>query len=806
VLKNYIKIAFRNITRHKKFTAINVLGLALGMTCCMFIFLWVMDEKSIDNFHVNGQKIYSVYENTESNGQISSSYTTPILYNFANRNKYFEYPLEKSVASIPGIKHLVFYATGYDLPWGHPETIQVGEKIIKLNGARTGKDFFTVFSYPIIEGSKETALSDMYHVALSRHAAELFFGDAKKAIGKTVRYENKYDFVVSAVFENITAKSSLQFDFLLNWDAQSRILEWSSNDFKNFIELSSTADVGKITAAINQQLLARMDKKPGVHYSFGLQPAGDRYLYGQFENGKPAGGRIEYVRIFSGVAIFILIIACINFMNLATARSVKRAKEVGLRKVVGSSRAALIYQFFCEAIAYAFISMILSVILFYLFLPAFNAFAGKQIASPVFNPGFWISIVGLVIITGLVAGSYPALYLSGLQPVRVLKGVMRFSFLSILFRKGLTVFQFVLSIFLIITTIVIYRQINFTQHAHLGFDRENMIYVQMEGELSKPENYLRFKQEVSNMPGIAMVDRSTEVPHAMDFIVADAINWEGKEKNASVGFKPSSVGFDFIRIMGMEIKDGRDFSRAHATDSADAFMVNEEAVREMGLKNPIGKWISAWNKKGHIIAVLKDYHTQSLREPIKPVVMDVKEYEYFGVIIVKTVSGKTTEALESLSKVYKEINPRFAFAYQFADLEYAKLYSSEMLISKLTILFAALAIGISCMGLLGLVMFSAEQRMKEISVRKVLGASLSQIMSLFSKDFLQLILIAFLVASPLAWYAMFSWLKGFAYKIDISWWMFAVAGLFAVMIALLTISYQSLKSALTNPVTSLRSE
>jgi putative ABC transport system permease protein len=303
VLKNYIKIAFRNITRHKKFTAINVIGLALGMTCCMFIFLWVMDEKSIDNFHANGQNTYSVYENTESNGQISSSYTTPIFYNYNNQNRNLEYPLEKTVASIPGITHLVFYATGYDLPWGHPETMQVGEKIIKLNGARAGKDFFTIFSYPVIEGSKKTALSDMYHVALSRHAAELFFGDANRAIGKTVRYENKYDFVVSAVFENITAKSSLQFDFLLNWEAQSRILEWSSNEFKSFIELSPTADVGKITTAINQQLPARMDKKPGVHYSFGLQPAGDRYLFGQFANGKPAGGRIEYVRIFSGVSI-----------------------------------------------------------------------------------------------------------------------------------------------------------------------------------------------------------------------------------------------------------------------------------------------------------------------------------------------------------------------------------------------------------------------------------------------------------------------------------------------------------------------
>src|SRR5450432_820395 len=761
MFKSYIKTAWRNIIRNKVFTVINVTGLALGMTCCLFIFLWVNDEKSIDNFHKDGKNIYAVYENISTNGVISSSYTTPINYNPNSTSKHFTYPLEDAASAVPAIKYTVFYATGYDLPWGHPETMQSGEKIIKLKGSRAGKDFFKVFSYPLIEGNRETALSDKYHVAISRKTAELFFENPKAAIGKSLHYENKYDFIVSAVFENINAQSSLQFDFLLNWDAQSQLVEWSSNDFNTYIELSPNADVQKTLDALNNRILTGIEKQPGIAYSLGLQPVGEQYLYSRFANGEPSGGRIENVRIFSGIAIFILLIACINFMNLATARSVKRAKEVGLRKVVGSSRAALIYQFFCEAIAYALFAMVLSLILFYIFLPAFNQFSGKQISGPAMNPKFWIATLLLTIITGLVAGSYPALYLSGLQPVRVLKGVMKFSFSSILLRKGLTVFQFVLSIFLIIATIVMVRQISYTQHVKLGFDRENIIYIQMEGELANPEKYKRFKQEASNLPGIAMIDRSTEVPHAMNFIIADAIDWEGKQKNESVGFKPYSVGFDFIKIMGMEIKEGRDFSRAYATDSADAFMVNEEAVKEMGMKNPIGKWVSAWKKKGHIIAILKDYHTQSLRETIKPIVMDVKEYEYFGVIIVKTVPGKTTEALESLSKIYKEINPRFAFAYQFVDLEYAKLYSSEMLISKLTILFAVLAIGISCMGLFGLVMFSAEQRMKEISVRKVLGASLGQIMSLFSKDFLQLIFIAFLVASPLAWYAMYSWLNSF---------------------------------------------
>jgi putative ABC transport system permease protein len=802
MLRNYFKIAWRNIIRHKTNTAINVIGLALGMTCCLFIFLWVKDEKNIDNFHEKEKNLYAVYLNTNLNGKVVSSYTTPELFT----NNKPDFVLEDISRSAPEIKKLVFYATGYDLPWGHAETIQVGEKIIKLEGSRAGSDFFKLFNYPLIEGSRETALKDMYSMAISKKMAELFFGSPGNAIGKTVRYENRYNFQVSAVFENLTPQSSLHFDFLLNWEAQRKILEWSSNDFKTFIQLSETANVKKTEEKITRLVESRLDKKAGVSYSLGLQPYGDQYLYGSFVNGKPAGGRIEYVRIFSGVAIFILIIACINFMNLATARSVKRAKEVGLRKVVGSSRLALIGQFLSEAISLSFLAMILAVVLFYLLLPAFNQFTGKQINYPVLEPGFWLSLTGLMLVTGVVAGSYPALYLSSLQPIRVLKGVARFTKASVFFRKGLTVFQFVLSIILIIGTIVIYRQIRYVQHIHLGYDRDNLIYVRIEGELMKENNYLRFKQEASRMPGIELVDRSTEVPHAMDFVVDDAIDWQGKEKNESVGFKPYSVGFDFLRLMKLKIAEGRDFSRANATDSADAFMVNEEAVKQMGMKDPIGKWVSAWKKKGHIIAVLQDYHTESLREPIKPIMLDVKEYEYFGVIIVRTQPGKTKEALAGLAGVYKDLNPNYPFAYQFADEEYKKLYSNEFIISKLTILFSVLAIMISSMGLLGLVMFSAEQRTKEISMRKVLGASMRQIITLFSVDFMVLIMIAFCIAGPFAWFTMNKWLGDFAYKIPLSWWIFALAGFVAMGITLLTISFQAFKAAKANPVNSLRAD
>jgi len=455
---------------------------------------------------------------------------------------------------------------------------------------------------------------------------------------------------------------------------------------------------------------------------------------------------------------------------------------------------------------FAVLAMAASILLLFLLLPAFNHFTDKQIILPLTQPIFWATLLAITLVTGMIAGSYPALSLSALQPIRTLKGIFRFTTGAIWFRKGLTIFQFVLSIVFLIATIVIVRQTRYVQNTNLGYDRDNLIYIRIEGQLSKPDKYRLFKQQASVMPGIRIIDRSTETPHSMDFVIDDAIKWEGKGKNDHVGFKPASVGFDFVRLMDLKTVQGRSFSPLNATDSADAFMVNEEAVRRMGMKDPIGKWVSAWKKKGHIIGILKDYHTGSLHEPIKPVILDVKEYEYFGVIMIRTYPGQTPQALASLEKVYKEMNPGYAFAYQFVDEEYKKMYATEQITSRLSILFAVLAILISCLGLLGLVMFAAEQRVKEIGIRKVLGASLGQIVSLFAKDFLQLVLIAFLIAGPLAWYTMNSWLHDFAYRIAISWWIFALAGISALLIALLTVSHQALRAATANPVKSLRSE
>jgi putative ABC transport system permease protein len=820
MIKHYSTIAWRNVIRQKSFSAINVVGLALGMTCCLFIFLWVQDEKSVDNFHTNGKNLYVLYQTTTSGGKVNGNYSTPagLIYQdpaVQNRNEAEAISLSEIKQIAPETEKITTYATGYELPWGHAETFQIGEQMQKFEGSRAGKDFFNMFDYPLIAGDVNTALHDISSIAISRKMAEFFFSSPQEAIGKSIRYENKFDFVINAVFENVPSRSSWTFDFLINWDSQMKQLEWSSFVALTVLQLEESADVAGVERKLNQFLQTRLDKNDPEKVTVGLAPFGDRYLYSNFVNGKPAEGRMVYVRIFTGVAIFILIIACINFMNLATARSIKRAKEVGVRKVVGSSRASLVSQFFGESILLSFLALLVSAILIQVLLPLFNDLAGKNISSPITLPTYWLALIALALFTGIVAGSYPALYLSSLQPTQILKGTMRFANSSIWFRKGLVVFQFTLSIVLVIATLVVSNQTHFVQNTNLGYDRENIVYITLEGELNP--KYALFKERAEKMPGIAMVDRSTEAPHAMGFVVDetdglkntntgdDAIKWEGKE-NVSVGFKPASVGFDYIKTMNLMVAEGRGFSRSFATDSADAFMINEEAVKQMGMKDPIGKWISAWNKKGHIIGVLKDFHTNTLREPIKPLIIDVKEYEYFGVVIVKLEAGKTKEGLASIKAVCKEINPNYPSEFQFMDQEYDKLYRSEQVITKLTNTFAILGIAISCLGLLGLAMFAAEQRTKEIGIRKVLGATVTNIVNLLSKDFVVLVTISFIIAAPIAGYYMNQWLQGFAYKIELSWWIFATAGIVAMCIAIITISIQAIQSATVNPVKSLRSE
>ena len=816
LIRHYAMVAIRQVWRHKSFSAINVTGLTLGLTCCMFIYLWVSDEKSIDNFHAKGDRLYNVYMRTESPNGVTGAFNTPRAFTPMRMVMV----IEDAPRIIPDVEAVAFYHAGYTAPWGKPETFKLGDKAYKLEGSRASEEFLTMFSFPLIAGDAKTALAPGNNIAISRKMAELFFDNPLDAIGKSLFYENKYDVQITAVFEDLGPNTSLKFDFLASFELHvTGRMDWASGIVYGTVLVKPGADIAKVTEQLNALAAPQIEKVPGVTTTIGLQPYGDQYLVSNFSEGRPEGGKIEYVKIFTGVAMFILAIACVNFMNLATARSVKRAKEVGVRKVIGSSRGYLIGQFFGESLLLSFFALLISGLIVYLLLPVFNEFTGKHITAPFARPETWMVMTGLALVTGLVAGTYPAIFMSSMKPVRVLKGAITFTRNAIWVRRGMAVFQFGLSILLLIATIVMSRQTDFMQNVNLGFDKENLLYLQTEGALSKYNGYMAFKEAAEKMPGVLLVDKSSEAPHKMSFLVDEddgiretdkaddsAIKWEGKLKGEKVGFKPTSVGFDFLKLMDLGVVEGRGFSRDFATDSADAFMINEQAVKEMGIKDPIGKWISAWNKSGHIVGVLKNYNINSLHERIRPLIIDVKEYENFGVVLVRTEAGKAKEAIASLQTVYKQINPDYPFSFRFVDEDTNKSYQSEQLMTKLSNLFAVLAIAISCLGLLGLIMFSAEQRTREIGIRKALGATVSSIVGLLSRDFVKIVILSFVIATPVSAWLMAQWLSGFAYKIELSWWIFASAGIVALLIALGTISVQAFQSARANPVESLRSE
>ena len=792
MIRNFLKTAYRNIIRNKAFSAINIIGLALGLACSIIIMLWVNDEKNVDAFHKNGKYLYQVYERNYFDGKVDAGYSTQGLL------------AEELKRKIPEIQ----YASGFEYASapGSSSTFEAGEKVAKMNGMFAGEDFFKMFSYSLQQGSITTALNEPNSIAISKHMAEYFFGNAEKAINKTIRFENNEDLKVTAVFDDVPPKSSLQFDFLRTWTdfikQNDWVHNWGNTDPQTFIQLRDGADAAKVQAKIKDFIYNYQEKDKSFITELALQPYTEKYLHSNFKDGYLDGGRIEYVRLFSIIAVFILLIACINFMNLATARSAKRAKEVGIRKVVGAMRSTLIAQFIGEAVILTFFSIIIAIVITALSLPAFNQLTGKQLSMPFDDPVFWLVIAGLLLITGFVSGSYPALFLSSLKPVRVLKGSLKFSWNATFFRKALVVFQFAMSVFLVIAMIVVYKQLNYIQTKNLGYDRDNLVYIPIEGDLVK--NYELFKQQALSGADIVNISKMRNSPTAI-FHHTTSISWTAKDPNLSVSFADGVVGYDFVKTMNLQMQSGRDFSKDYGTDSV-GFLLNETAVNKIGLKNPVGKTITWGRHEGQVVGVMKDFHFNSLHETIEPLIMRLDENWTWGTILVRIKVGKTREAIAALQQLCKQLNPKFPFTYQFSDLEYAKLYESEAVVSKLANIFAFLAIFISCLGLFGLATFTAEQRTKEIGVRKVLGASSTSIVRLLSMNFLKPIVLAFLIAFPLAWYAMNNWLQDYQYKIDLNWWMFAVAGLLTICIALITVSYQSIKAALINPVDSLRSE
>src|SRR6188474_145245 len=790
MIKNYFKIAWRNLLQNKTFSLINILGLALGMTCSLLIMLWLKDEIQRDKFHQNGSRLYRVMENQFYSGDISTYASTPGIL------------AENIVKDV----HEIEMAS--QMLWEEEPLFTVGDKFDKEKGRYVQKDFLRMFSFKLEKGNAASALARPDAVVISKKLADKYF-KGEDPIGKMIKIDNKENVIVTGVLEEIPELSSLKFDFLMSYDIWFKkndwAKEWDNNGPRCYVMLAANTSVDKVNAKIKGYIKS---KKKDSNVDLFLQNYGESYLYSNWDNGKQAGGRIEYVRIFSGVAIIILFIACINFMNLATARSLRRAREIGVRKVVGAGKRQLVAQFIGESMFVSFLAILVSLTIVALILPSFNTLTEKHLPINLSDPSFLLILLGLTVATGVISGSYPALFMSTLRPIVVLKGLLKFKSGATYFRKGLVVFQFALSIILILGMIVIYRQINFINNKNLGFAKEDLLYMPLEGPMAK--NFMAFKEELLKQPGIKNISSAQSSPLEVGSST-QGVRWPGKDTTKLILFSNNPITYDYLKTMGIELINGRDFDPSYSLDTSN-YLINEAAARKIGYMEPVGKELTMWGDKGTIIGLMKDYHHNSLHVPIEPLILRLfkqswtREGGYWGNVIVRTEKGKTKQAIASMEKLYKQYNPGFPFKYYFTDDEIAKNYKAEYTVSKLSKYFAFIAIFISCLGLFGLVTFTAEQKTKEIGIRKVLGASVTGIVRMLSKDFLKLVLIATAVAFPVAWWLMHTWLDDFAYRIDIGWWVFVVAGIAALLIALLTISFQSIKAAIANPVKSLRTE
>lgn len=793
MIRNYFKIARRNLFRNKAFSAINILGLALGMASALLIFLWIQDELNIGMQYDKAPYLYRIMEREFTDGKVVADDNTPGLLADELKKEFPE----------------VVNAAGFSWQEGH--VLSVENKTARQTGCYAGADWFKMYSIPLLAGAPSTALNAPNSLAISRKLAELYFGSPEKALGKSVQFDNTVNYQVTAVFENLPANSSDQYEFLLSWQdflaKNSWLKEWTNAGPKTRFQLRADTDPIKFNDKLKWFLKGRnTDFSKTFHINLFLQPETEAHLYSNFKDGYPDGGRIEYVRLLAVVAVFLLLIAVINFMNLATARSAKRAREVGVRKVVGAGHASLIGQFMSEAMLLTAISLVTALALVIIVLPVFNQLTNKQLFLPWQQPFFGLGLSGLLLVTGILSGIYPALFLSSLNPIKVLKGAGSLSRLgngtgAQLFRRGLVVFQFIMSMLLIVGTAVVYQQLQYIQTKNLGYERENLISIPVEGELVKI--YPLFKQQLLDMSGIQSVTSMNGSPLG-NGNTTEGVSWTGKDPNTVISFNNAAVGYDFAKTLKLKFIGGRDFSQNFGTDSSN-YLINEAAAKRIGYKDPVGQPLTFWSKPGKIVGLIEDFHFNSLHTPITPLIIRLAG-EYYGNILIRTQPGQTKVALAGIEKIYKKLNPKFPFAYSFVDNEYQKIYRGETVVGTLSSIFALLAIFIACLGLFGLAAFTAEQRVKEIGVRKVLGASVASIVSLLSKDFVKLVLIAIVIASPIAWYVMNQWLQNFAYKIDIDWWVFAFAGLLSLAVALLTISYQSIKAGLMNPVKSLKSE
>ena len=782
MFRNYFKIAFRNLWKNKGYSALNIFGLAIGITCASFIFLWVEDELNYDQVFADRDLVYYVPTNQNYQGEWSTFYSTPG-------------PLAPDLkAEIPEISKAA-RSFSWDL------FFRVGDNAINRNGRYADADLFDIFNLKFLEGQAASAFPDDRSIVLTRETADLLFGKDKKALGKLVQVNNNESWAVTGVVQNLPKNMSFDFSWLAPYEVFTKDQEWTQeygNNFADtFVKLAPGADFKAVDAKVRKMIPEKMDD-PGTEAI--LHPAANWHLKSKFEGGKAVGGRITYVRLFLAIALIILCIACINFMNLSTASSEKRANEVGVRKALGSGKQDLIRQFLTESVVIAFLGGLLSLILLALFISPFNNLIDKQLILGLDSLSHWMIFMTILVLCGILAGLYPAFYLSSFNPVQVLKGRSSKGQAPFV-RKGLVVLQFTVSILFIVSTIVVYQQVKHIKNRDMGFDKENLIRLQENGDIIKNFDALRqdmlARGSVKNL-GMTNTDLLSGGNNG------SGLTWDGGTETEDILISFRRITPHFLETAGLQLAEGRGFSESVKKDSAHV-LISESFAQLMGEGSPLGKKI----RRGityTVIGVVKDFVYGNMYGTGHPVLY-FHDPESANFLYIKTKAGiPTAQALSDIESSLKTFNPGYPFEYEFVDAAFDRRFKNEQLMGSLSQIFAALSILISCLGLFGLSAYTAQQRRKEIGVRKVLGSSVAGIVRLLSKDFIVLVLVAIVIAVPLAWYIMYNWLQGFAYRISINVWVFVFAGIAAIGIALLTVSFQAIKAAIANPVKSLRTE
>ncbi|MBX2900035.1 MAG: ABC transporter permease [Cyclobacteriaceae bacterium] len=789
MFRNYLKIALRNLLKNRGYTFINIGGLAVGLASAIFIFLWIADEYSYDKFQTNYNKIYQLYQSAEWNmGHIGTGQAMP-------------YPLKEILPAKASQIEFICMTN-----WGEGNMLQVGETRLNKFGRCVSEDFLKMFTFPVVKGDALNPLADATAIVITESTANAFFGDADP-IGQLIRVDNNREQKVTAVVKDVPKNSAFRFDYLLPFEfyvatngwVRNAKNNWDNNSFQMYVQLHEGATEEATNLAIQDVIKENNAKSPTAKLF--LHPMSKWRLHANFEEGKNTGGLIEYVRLFTAIAVFVLIIACINFMNLATARSEGRAKEVGIRKSIGSKRKELILQFLGESVATTALAFILAIALVELLLPYYNLLVNKNISVSYSNGWLWLAGVSLVLVIGLFTGSYPAFYLSAFKPVEVLKGKLNASKGGSTPRKILVVLQFATSIALIIGTVIFYQQIQFVKNRDMGYDRENLIQIWTNSELET--NFETIRQELVRTGAVVAACKSNSP--VTTIFSNNEIKWQGMPGDTRVSFSTIATEYDYTQTMGVKMILGRDFSRDFPSDSS-AVIINEAALKMIGFSNPIGEKLEWGGGQFEIIGVMQDMVMTDALGEVQPLSMFLIPDWSSTITIRLAKTDNLTASLAQVEAVFKKLNPNYPFEYQFTDELFNRKFANINLISNVAGIFAGLAIAITCLGLLGLAAFTAEQRTKELGIRKVLGASVSGLVLLISKDFTRLVVLAFVIAAPLAGWYLTQFLSKYHYRIEIGYWVFGAVGLLALLLTLVIVSTQALKAATANPTKSLRSE